>query len=178
MKNILLWGLTPCGSCKKRRFEGTCQSVTRLLTLFFARGFFSTLKWEATRSSETSVLTRSTRRHISEGGILQNRQWFSWHSICVSSLFFYVMELVSCHTHNRTFYAANLTCFFYAETSSFGISEFIRLLFSCNIGSVPLANSPDCCMACVSVSSCLVRDALKCELTKTLSGEAILKKAG
>jgi hypothetical protein len=32
---------------------------------------FSTLKMEATRSSETSVHTRSTRRHISEDGILQ-----------------------------------------------------------------------------------------------------------
>jgi hypothetical protein len=32
---------------------------------------FSTLMVEAIRSSETSVLTRATRRHISEGGILQ-----------------------------------------------------------------------------------------------------------
>jgi hypothetical protein len=31
---------------------------------------FSTLKMEAIRSSETSVHTRSTRRHIPEGGIL------------------------------------------------------------------------------------------------------------
>jgi hypothetical protein len=31
---------------------------------------FSTLKMEAIRSSETSVYTRSTRRHIPEDGIL------------------------------------------------------------------------------------------------------------
>jgi hypothetical protein len=39
------------------------------LTLFFARGFLSTLKMEATRFSDTLVLTRATRRHIPENGI-------------------------------------------------------------------------------------------------------------
>jgi hypothetical protein len=34
---------------------------------------FSTLKMEAIRSYETSVHTKSTRRHIPEDGILQNR---------------------------------------------------------------------------------------------------------
>jgi hypothetical protein len=32
---------------------------------------FSTLKMEAIRSSETSIHTRSTRRHIPEDGVLQ-----------------------------------------------------------------------------------------------------------
>jgi hypothetical protein len=41
---------------------------------FLARGF-STLKMKATRSSETSVqFTRSTRRHIPEGGILHSHR--------------------------------------------------------------------------------------------------------
>jgi hypothetical protein len=39
---------------------------------FFARVIFSTLKMEATRSYETSVIKRPTRRHIPEDGILNN----------------------------------------------------------------------------------------------------------
>jgi hypothetical protein len=35
---------------------------------------FSTLKMEAIRSSETSVHTKSTRRHIPEGGILHSHR--------------------------------------------------------------------------------------------------------
>jgi hypothetical protein len=35
---------------------------------------FSTLKMEAIRSSETSVHTRSTRRHIPEDGILHSHR--------------------------------------------------------------------------------------------------------
>jgi hypothetical protein len=38
---------------------------------------FSTLKMEAISSSETSVGTRSTRRHITEHGILQMSAVFS-----------------------------------------------------------------------------------------------------
>jgi hypothetical protein len=45
------------------------QSAATRSRWFLARGF-STLKMEAIRSSETSVHTRSTRRHIPEDGIL------------------------------------------------------------------------------------------------------------
>jgi hypothetical protein len=47
------------------------QSVSKRLTLFSVAYFFSALKMEATRSSETSVFTRCTRRHIPNDGILQ-----------------------------------------------------------------------------------------------------------
>jgi hypothetical protein len=50
MKNSIFWDVA--GGCN-------------LLTLYF-----STLKVEAIRSSETSVHTRCTRRHIPEDGIL------------------------------------------------------------------------------------------------------------
>jgi hypothetical protein len=50
---------------------------------------FSTLKIEAIRSSETSVHTRSTRRHIPENGILQYEVLFATSSIA------FVCNLVS-----------------------------------------------------------------------------------
>jgi hypothetical protein len=42
---------------------------------FLSHGFF-TLNMEAIRSSETSIHTKSTRRHISEDGILHCHIWF------------------------------------------------------------------------------------------------------
>jgi hypothetical protein len=51
------------------------QSVSPLLKLFFAWRFF-TLKMEAIRSSETSVITIPTRRHIPEDDILQKANLF------------------------------------------------------------------------------------------------------
>jgi hypothetical protein len=44
------------------------KSVSKRLTLF-SLAYFSILKMEATRSSETLVLTRYTRRHIPEDSI-------------------------------------------------------------------------------------------------------------
>jgi hypothetical protein len=51
MQNAVFWDVVPCSSLAD----------------------FSTLKMEAIRSSETSVYTRSTRRHIPEDGILHCR---------------------------------------------------------------------------------------------------------
>jgi hypothetical protein len=50
---------------------------------------FSTLKMEMIRSSETSVHTRSTQRHIPEDGIL--------HSHCCENLKSYIKNI---HSHN------------------------------------------------------------------------------
>jgi hypothetical protein len=49
------------------------QSASQLLTLFLARGF-STLKMEATLSSETPVLARPTLHHIPEVDILHSHR--------------------------------------------------------------------------------------------------------
>jgi hypothetical protein len=63
-----------CNSRKNRRCGGTClfylqsESASLLLTLSLLADF-STLKMEATRSYETSGLTRLTRRYIPEDGI-------------------------------------------------------------------------------------------------------------
>jgi hypothetical protein len=47
---------------------------SHLLTLVHRSWIFSTLKMEATRSSETSVNKISTRRHIPKDGILHSHR--------------------------------------------------------------------------------------------------------
>jgi hypothetical protein len=70
MKNAVFWDMAPCRSCVNRRFEGSSLVD------------FSTLMMEAIRSSETSVYTRSTRRHIQEDGIL--RRWECLELYCIT----------------------------------------------------------------------------------------------
>jgi hypothetical protein len=88
MKNAVFWDVVPCRSCVNRRFGGTYRhhfqgikirvrriSVSRLQPPAHAgssHADFSTLKIEAISSSETSVHTRPTRRHIPEDGILHH----------------------------------------------------------------------------------------------------------
>jgi hypothetical protein len=71
MKNVVFWDVTLCGSCKERRFE-------LLVTANFPSSLilYTLIMMEMIRSSETSVLTRATRHHIQEDGIVQNRSMF------------------------------------------------------------------------------------------------------
>jgi hypothetical protein len=61
----------PCGYCKNRVYGGkllvAANDVARPLNLF-------TLIMVAIRSSETPVLTKATRRHIQEDGILHSHR--------------------------------------------------------------------------------------------------------
>jgi hypothetical protein len=76
MEKAVLWDVMQCGSCKNRRFEGTY--LLRHTIVFLRRvrwllvtanvvpssPILVTLMMDALCSSETSVLTRVTRRHI------------------------------------------------------------------------------------------------------------------
>jgi hypothetical protein len=81
-QNSPLWDVAQCSSCVNRCFGRTYRlhlqgrkihergsSVSRWLQTSLARGFFN-LKMEAICSSETSVHTITTRRHIPENDIL------------------------------------------------------------------------------------------------------------
>jgi hypothetical protein len=91
LKNVILWDVTPCRSYVDRSFRGTCRlhlqgrkiserghSLSRWLQLsaqaVSSLADFSTMKMEAICSSETSVHTRSIRRHIPEDGVLHNHR--------------------------------------------------------------------------------------------------------
>jgi hypothetical protein len=70
-KNAVFWDVAPCSFCVNRRLGGTDR--LRLQGRRISdRG--SSLKMQAISSSETSVHTRPTWRHIPEDGILHSHR--------------------------------------------------------------------------------------------------------
>jgi hypothetical protein len=89
LKNAVVWDVTPCGSCKNRLFGRTWRphhqggshiaficSVRRLLVAANVPSspILIILMMKELCSSETSNLTRGTRRNIPEGGILHSHR--------------------------------------------------------------------------------------------------------
>jgi hypothetical protein len=85
MTNVDFCDVTPCNSRKSRRFGGmyllhhqggkSLRSVLQLLVtanIVPSSLVLFNMLMEAIRSSETPILTRATRRHIPDDGILQN----------------------------------------------------------------------------------------------------------
>jgi hypothetical protein len=82
INNVVFWDVTPCDSCKKRRFGGAYRIHHHLLFLrllprllvtatFILRSpIFVILMMVVTCSSETWVLIRAARRNIPGDGIL------------------------------------------------------------------------------------------------------------
>jgi hypothetical protein len=102
MKNAVFCDVTPCGFCMNRRFhhQGDKNRLASNISSNWKPKKFRSMLWlpvtanvvssspilvtltmEAIRSSEKSVLTRATQRHITEDGILQHLFTHSKHQL-------------------------------------------------------------------------------------------------
>jgi hypothetical protein len=88
MNNAVFWDVTLYGSCENQRFKGTYLlhhqgekkeliSFSQLLVtaVVLTSRILSALMMDTIPSSETSVLTRATRRHIPEDVIFRSDLW-------------------------------------------------------------------------------------------------------
>jgi hypothetical protein len=94
IKNAVFWDASPKVPYTNRRFGGTYrlhrqgdknQLSASIATYRYRCSYLAdslTLIMEGMRSSETSVFTRATRRHIPEDGVLQGVPLPVWPVIC------------------------------------------------------------------------------------------------
>jgi hypothetical protein len=105
MKSSIFWDITPCSPLNvNRHFGGTYRLLTTSFTLVTCLAYSSTLKMEATCSSETSVDIRlTTWREIPDDITLQSKPLVTKHDTEHSP------EPVACtsHPYNKFLYDPN-----------------------------------------------------------------------
>jgi hypothetical protein len=72
--NAFFWDVTPCGSCRNRRFGETAPPSSQRASVASCTPILLILMVIELRPSETSVLTRSTRHNIPGEGIFHSHR--------------------------------------------------------------------------------------------------------
>jgi hypothetical protein len=108
-----------------------------VLTLFLVRRFFASWWWwRAIRSSETSVLTRATRRHIPEYGIFHAFMPFELTGEAVAILIWLIAVTVILCSDIREVRLSNLGHFTANSSISLGSSQYLHANYAirCSTG--------------------------------------------